>query len=500
MSILRKFLGLSILSGLASSACAEVVINEIFYKAPNDAVPVQYVEVWNFSQTPVSLDGWKLKQGVKFTFPSKTELQPYGFVVIANNPDAFKKAYSQTALGPFTGKLSDTETISLEDTAGKIVDKVSYRVARGWPVAADGFSASLERISPNSPALTSENWASSKWAIGSTPGGSPGKTNGTFEAVLVPRLSDVELEPKIIKPNGQVTLTAKVPATVNVKQITAFFREVKTGVEGPETAIALGSKDGNYSGTIKPSGSGIYRVRFKLETAEGQQSWSPGPNEPHPALSFAVWEAPALGKISTSFAVSVGTNDFARMKKGAGRYGYNEDDQTRWRMANEIMTGVPIFELWTRMLGSASFNMKDLEKLKPVFQKEFANQKTRLSKVVEAEDMEALQSLLPGETEKAKKTFRDELKKVASPEQFKLADARLSKLNAQGIDGNVESILDQAVEVGLPLWVATTEIDAKDEQLEKHIALVKVSLAKRDKMREPIKNAVQGKGDWFFRD
>ncbi|MDB6131280.1 MAG: Inner spore coat protein [Verrucomicrobiales bacterium] len=496
MSFLRKLLLVSLLIGPALLTKAGVVINEVFYKAPNDAAPLQYVELWNFGQSPVSIEGWKLKQGVKFTFPAKIELKPYGFIIVANNPESFKKVYSMEAVGPFTGKLSDEETISLEDNSGKVIDKVSYKTGDGWPMAADGFSASLERISPNSPALTSQNWASSKWAIGAMAGGSPGKTNHTFEATLIPRLNSASLEPKVSPPGSEITLSATVPPTANVKQVTAYYREVKTGIEAPEKTLALVGKDLKYSGTIKPPTSGIYRVRFKLETKEGQESWYPGVNEPHPALSFAITEIPKPGKISSSFVYSIGTNDLARMKKGAGRYGYNEDDQTRWKMINEVMAGVPIFDLWSRLLGVASFSMKDIEKLKPLFQKEFANQKSRINKIADADDLESIQGDLANESEKARKDFKAELQKATSPEFFKVVDARLSRTNVSGLDSSVEGILDQAVEVGFPLWVVTTEVDSKDEQLEKHKALVEVALAKRDKMREPIKNAVQGKGDW----
>jgi hypothetical protein len=57
-------LGLLVLVLLAVSSRAEIVINEIFYNAPDDLTDLQWVELYNTSDKAVSLAGWRLSKGV----------------------------------------------------------------------------------------------------------------------------------------------------------------------------------------------------------------------------------------------------------------------------------------------------------------------------------------------------------------------------------------------------------------------------------------------------
>ena len=59
---------------MGETATAEVVINEIFYHAPDDLEDLEYVELFNSGAMKVDLSGWKLSKGVKFSFPKGTVL------------------------------------------------------------------------------------------------------------------------------------------------------------------------------------------------------------------------------------------------------------------------------------------------------------------------------------------------------------------------------------------------------------------------------------------
>ena len=50
-------------------ARAQVVINEIFYHAPDDLEDLQYLELHNTGDQPVDLSGWSFTKGVKHRFP-----------------------------------------------------------------------------------------------------------------------------------------------------------------------------------------------------------------------------------------------------------------------------------------------------------------------------------------------------------------------------------------------------------------------------------------------
>jgi len=53
------------------------------------------------------------------------------------------------------------EKIELNDAAGNVVDVARYKDRAPWPVSADGYSASLERIAPSSGGDFADNWAAS---------------------------------------------------------------------------------------------------------------------------------------------------------------------------------------------------------------------------------------------------------------------------------------------------------------------------------------------------
>jgi hypothetical protein len=72
------------------SAAADVVINEIFYHAPDDIGELDYIELYNPGSQAVDLGGWKFTKGIGYQFPANTKIDANGFVVICENPDRFK--------------------------------------------------------------------------------------------------------------------------------------------------------------------------------------------------------------------------------------------------------------------------------------------------------------------------------------------------------------------------------------------------------------------------
>jgi hypothetical protein len=135
-----------------------VMVNEIFYNAPDDLDDLQWVEVHNTSGQAVDLGGWTLDDGKVFTFPAKITLSCNGYLVVALSPERFGKVYGGTALGPFKRPLKrGGEKLVLKDAAGNVVDTVRYKDRAPWPEGADGESASLERICPASSGDTADN-------------------------------------------------------------------------------------------------------------------------------------------------------------------------------------------------------------------------------------------------------------------------------------------------------------------------------------------------------
>src|SRR6266852_4437100 len=81
---------------------AQVVINEIFYHAPDDLTDLQWVELYNTGDQAVNLSGWHLRKGIKFDFAPGSTIAPHGFTVICKNTKLFQEFYQAPIAGEFT--------------------------------------------------------------------------------------------------------------------------------------------------------------------------------------------------------------------------------------------------------------------------------------------------------------------------------------------------------------------------------------------------------------
>ena len=82
------------------------MINEIFYNAPDDQDDIQWIELYNSSDQQADLNNWSINHGKYFAFSQSTILEPKGYIVIALNPDVFKKTYTVPAIGSLKSSLS----------------------------------------------------------------------------------------------------------------------------------------------------------------------------------------------------------------------------------------------------------------------------------------------------------------------------------------------------------------------------------------------------------
>ena len=127
----------------------DVIINEIHYHPDVKTELVEFIELYNKSSAAVDLSGWRLTKAVEYTFPAGTSIPANGYVVVTENPAAFQAKFKTSALGPWTGVLSnDGETIRLLDAAKRVVNEVAYQEGFPWPTVGDAPGYSLELINP----------------------------------------------------------------------------------------------------------------------------------------------------------------------------------------------------------------------------------------------------------------------------------------------------------------------------------------------------------------
>ncbi|NLH17644.1 MAG: lamin tail domain-containing protein, partial [Phycisphaerae bacterium] len=168
-----------------------VVISEIMYNPASTDTGGEYIEIRNTGTTAVELmswvtiqqsddpvdlvteyQPWRITGEVEFTFPANRTIPAGGFLIVAQNPTAFKAKYpavpAARVLGPYEGKLNNGGGNILLTQPGDHEwgkdqyliprDKVEYDDETPWPVAPDGGGPSLNRIVPSLYGNDPANW------------------------------------------------------------------------------------------------------------------------------------------------------------------------------------------------------------------------------------------------------------------------------------------------------------------------------------------------------
>lgn len=170
-----------------------MIITEIMYHPPeHEAGDLEFVEIYNYTASPLDISGFRLTQGVFYVFPEGTWLSSYSYAVIAKDPAAFQAAYGAEAYGPYLGDLADTgERITLTNDSGRYdpsgiaiipspsMSTVNYNDRGQWPASCNGGGHSLSLLSYEMNENSAASWTASPYRMGT-----PGYGNG-FEVTYV---------------------------------------------------------------------------------------------------------------------------------------------------------------------------------------------------------------------------------------------------------------------------------------------------------------------------
>ncbi len=142
-----------------------VVFNELQYNPPGQGEEGEWLELFNQMGIKVDLSGWRI-DGINYTFPGGTILDPGAYLVVAKTPSAGQ-------LGPFGGSIDNGgERLILFNQSGRLMDEIDFSDGGQWPDCPDGSGASLAKrvayTSSGSPGY---------WTFSSQVGGTPGNTN-----------------------------------------------------------------------------------------------------------------------------------------------------------------------------------------------------------------------------------------------------------------------------------------------------------------------------------
>ncbi|MCA9167644.1 MAG: lamin tail domain-containing protein, partial [Planctomycetales bacterium] len=123
----------------------------------------EWLELFNRSDRPVDLTGWKLADAVKFSFRDGAVLQPGEYAVVTGEASTLSQLEPTIRiLGSYAGSLSnDTDRIQLLDEVGNLADEVKYFDGGYWPEFADGGGSSLELMDPHADNNDAAAWRAS---------------------------------------------------------------------------------------------------------------------------------------------------------------------------------------------------------------------------------------------------------------------------------------------------------------------------------------------------
>lgn len=284
---------LLLLGLLGVVARGQVVINEIFYAPPDKTKPLEFIELFNAGDTPAEIGGWRLVDGVKFTFPADTKLEPKRFICVAANPAVFEKQFGFAPAGPWEGKLKNSgERVRLVDSTGAKVDEVKYAAEFPWPTNAHGKGPALELISAKLDRKIAGSWQ--------TGGPTPGKANSVAAENAPPAVTEVHHSPAQPSPGTPIKIESRVSDPDGVKAVTlayqvvdpgAYIRKTDTAYEKTWTELPMrddgaegdsNSNDGIYTAVL-PAELAVHRrlVRYRIlvEDAKGLRGRAPGPGD-----------------------------------------------------------------------------------------------------------------------------------------------------------------------------------------------------------------------------
>ncbi|HAV63329.1 MAG TPA: hypothetical protein DCY13_13310, partial [Verrucomicrobiales bacterium] len=142
-----------------------LVIHELMYNAPRSGA--NYLELLNVAtNTAFDLTGFRLN-GLGFTFPGGTVINPGEHLVVAENLSVFAPTYGYAirVAGEFPGSFDrGGETISLIKPGATpaqdlVIDSVRYDDDLPWPLVADGLGSALQLRDASRDNNRLGNWA-----------------------------------------------------------------------------------------------------------------------------------------------------------------------------------------------------------------------------------------------------------------------------------------------------------------------------------------------------
>lgn len=150
----------------------DVIIDEIMADPePANELPCgEYVELYNRSQNPVGLGGWKFQAGSTTKVFPDVIIPAHGFLILSGEKDFEEYGQNLEIFTSSSNIPNDGSTLILKDPGGRIIHSVDF--TKDWyrnTIKEEG-GWSLEMTDTGNPCGCGDNWEPSTDASGGTPG------------------------------------------------------------------------------------------------------------------------------------------------------------------------------------------------------------------------------------------------------------------------------------------------------------------------------------------
>jgi hypothetical protein len=247
---------------------SKIKVTEIQYHPLNDdsvdEKSFEFIELKNTDKEKVNIGGVSFIEGITYTFPVNTSINPGQFIVLASDSLHFKKRYEFSAYGTYKGSLDNSgERIVLANAFGDTILSIKYDDKEPWPALADGTGKSLVAIDSNA---TGDMNNPLNWRASLELNGSPGRNDnenltGDVPATVVRAYSLLQNYPNPFNPLTVISYQIPINCFVTLKIFNLVGQEV-------ESLVSSEQKAGSFSVSFDAAklASGVYFYRIQTST------------------------------------------------------------------------------------------------------------------------------------------------------------------------------------------------------------------------------------------
>ncbi len=224
---------------------------------------LEFLELKNINSSALNLSLAEFVNGVSYTFPSGTILEPGQFIVLASNPEHFQGRYSFAPFGDYDGYLDNAgERLTLVTATGDTILNIRFNDKDPWPSEADGQGPSLVARDVNPQGDPAQP---SYWGLSYFKHGSPGRDDKTATDITEPAAQPQAFRlyqnyPNPFNPRTRIRFDVPRDAHIFVRLYNALGQQVDILTD---KSYSAGSHTITWS--AENPAAGVYFVRLDAE-------------------------------------------------------------------------------------------------------------------------------------------------------------------------------------------------------------------------------------------